>query len=68
MCAICCAPSTMRVYLDDARVSICDTCHFETVELATSCRLPKFYETPRVAPPDPVMVEIARELSALVRG
>lgn len=69
MCAICFAPAMMRVYRGQVRVSICDDCHFEAVEMATSCQLPKFYETPRVLPPpDPVVVEIARELSAMVRG
>lgn len=69
MCALCFASATMRVYRGQVRVSICDDCHFEAVELATSCQLPKFYDTPHVvAPPDPVVMEIARELSAMVRA
>jgi hypothetical protein len=69
MCAICFAPAAMRVYRGQVRVSICDDCHFEAVELATSCELPKLFDAPRVmAPPDPVVMEIARELSAMVRA
>lgn len=69
MCALCFSPASMRVYLGAVRVVICDDCNFEVVDQATSCELPKLFGVHRVAPPpDPVVMEIARELSALVRS
>lgn len=72
MCALCPAPATpveLRVF-DKVRVALCEDCHFEVADGAVSCVLPRLIEAGPVvvAMPNQVMVEIARELSAMVRG